>query len=165
MKLHCSNELKKTYPAEFRSWSLMWNRCENENNPDWPAYGGRGIVVEDETWSEFSAFLEAVKERPEPKSAYCLARIDKTKGYFLSNVRWRDRKQTCENYNHYQRRQTHCKRGHEFSLENRVRAGSRQCAKCARLMRRSRREKAKRNTKDFDKCTNLPNPIASQPLK
>jgi hypothetical protein len=142
-RLHCTKELQKLYPAEFYSWSLMWNRCANDKNPDWPAYGGRGISVEDDTWRDFTAFLEAVGERPVPKSAFCLARIDKTKGYFLKNVHWADRKETVENFNHYQRRQTHCQRGHLLGPGNQVRPESRSCLMCAKLTRRWRLQKKK----------------------
>jgi hypothetical protein len=147
--LHCPNDLKKQYPAEFRSWSLMWNRCQNENNPDYPFYGGSGISVEDESWSDFAVWLQAVGERPEPKSAFCLARIDKTKGYCLSNVRWSDRKQTCENYRHWNRARTHCRRNHLLGPGNLVREGSRACLKCAKLTRRRYIEAKKKARKEI----------------
>lgn len=41
----------------YKIWAGIHQRCENENNPKYPIYGGRGIKVCDD-WKEFTPFME-----------------------------------------------------------------------------------------------------------
>lgn len=61
------------------------SRCENPNDPKFPIYGGRGIVMCREWSSDFSAFLRDMGECPPGMS---IDRIDPNKGYNQDNCRW-----------------------------------------------------------------------------
>lgn len=70
--------------SEYKIWQGMRQRCENENDKDFPNYGGRGIRVCDR-WGSFENFLADMGPRPAGMS------IDRKKvdgNYSPSNCRW-----------------------------------------------------------------------------
>ncbi len=81
----------------YMIWSSMRQRCSNANLPEYPYYGGRGIVV-CERWQRpngFPNFLADVGERPpDPpgwngkRPYYSIDRIDNDGNYEPANVRW-----------------------------------------------------------------------------
>lgn len=78
----------------FKSWESMLQRCYNENAPDYPRYGGRGIRVCPQWKASFITFFEEMGERPEETS---LDRIDNAKGYSAQNCRWATRSEQQRN--------------------------------------------------------------------
>lgn len=47
----------------YKSWDSMIQRCTNENSPDYPRYGGKGITV-CERWRSFENFYADMGDRP-----------------------------------------------------------------------------------------------------
>lgn len=72
------------YPATYRVWCNMKQRCMNTDNPAYSDYGGRGITV-CERWMNFENFLEDMGERPK---GLTLDRRDNNAGYCRENCRW-----------------------------------------------------------------------------
>lgn len=71
---------------EYRTWSMMIQRCTNPNRNGWKDYGGRGITVCERWRNSFKAFLEDMGPRPDGKT---LDRWpDKNGNYEKSNCRW-----------------------------------------------------------------------------
>lgn len=66
------------------AWKQMIQRCENQKDPAYHNYGGRGITVCDE-WHDFSQFLADMGMRPK---GFQLDRTDNEKGYSKGNCRW-----------------------------------------------------------------------------
>lgn len=71
---------------EYKVWQQMKDRSFNQNNADYSAYGGRGIVICDEWRDDFQAFYDHTGPRPAP--GLSVDRIDNGKGYEPGNVRW-----------------------------------------------------------------------------
>lgn len=78
------------------TWQNILLRCENEANPDFPAYGGRGIRLHG-PWHDFAVFVEELEAEigPRPDAFYAsgwprhtLDRLDNDKGYEPGNLRW-----------------------------------------------------------------------------
>lgn len=72
--------------TEWNTWMNMIQRCENENNPQFKDYGGRGIRVCTKWRKSYVAFLKDVGRRPSRR--HTLNRKDNDKGYFPNNVNW-----------------------------------------------------------------------------
>lgn len=49
---------------EYLAWRDMNRRCGSPSHPDFPGYGGRGILVCDAWKNSFSAFLQSMGPRP-----------------------------------------------------------------------------------------------------
>ncbi len=75
-----------TNTPEHWTWSAIKRRCYNENSPDYPDYGGRGIVMCEEWKNDFTAFLRDMGPRPSPE--HSIDRKDNDKGYDKENCRW-----------------------------------------------------------------------------
>lgn len=71
---------------EYAPWQSMLTRCLNPNAADYPAYGGRGILV-CHRWRKFAHFRADMGPRPSP--AHSLDRYPNQDGnYEPGNVRW-----------------------------------------------------------------------------
>lgn len=79
--------------ATHKAWTNMKQRCGNQNHPQFPLYGGRGIKV-CKKWMDFESFLSDMGERPDGLS---LERIDNNRGYGPNNCKWASRSEQLSN--------------------------------------------------------------------
>jgi len=83
-----------TATSTYLSWKSMIGRCTNPNNPDYPAYGGRGIKV-CERWLDFVNFHADMGWRPDGKT---LDRYPDNDGnYEPGNCKWSTPKEQANN--------------------------------------------------------------------
>jgi hypothetical protein len=75
--------------ATYISWQNMHARCKYPSVPSYKNYGARGIKV-CARWSDFSAFLADMGERP---SGHSIDRLDSDADYSPENCRWATPKQ------------------------------------------------------------------------
>lgn len=78
--------LSKT--PEYKVWAAMIQRCENEKNPSFENYGGRGITVSNE-WHSFETFIADMGRRPD--STLTVERKNNDLGYSKENCVWATR--------------------------------------------------------------------------
>ena len=46
-----------------KRWYMMIDRCQNQDHPRYPQYGGSGVIVSDE-WKDKETFIKDVKDLP-----------------------------------------------------------------------------------------------------
>lgn len=78
----------------YRSWRTMRDRCYNEDNNRFYAYGARGIKVCDRWRDSFENFFADMGERPEGMS---LDRINVDADYSAENCRWASKTEQARN--------------------------------------------------------------------
>jgi hypothetical protein len=81
--------------AEYRTWQAMKRRCDNERQPGWKNYGGRGIVVCERWNNSFDDFLADMGRKPTPQ--HSIERVDNNAGYFPDNCIWATRSEQNSN--------------------------------------------------------------------
>lgn len=75
-----------TKTRTWKTWSMMIQRCHNQNAPDYPRYGARGVTVCLRWRLSFEDFLADMGERPDGKT---LDRFPMQDGnYEPGNCRW-----------------------------------------------------------------------------
>ncbi|AXK21501.1 hypothetical protein [Bacillus sp. COPE52] len=86
----------------YNIWKGATKRCNNEKDPNFKHYGGRGITISEE-WSNFEQFKEDMYES---YLKHCelhgdkntsLERVDVDKGYSVNNCIWATFKQQANN--------------------------------------------------------------------
>lgn len=71
---------------EHNIWKTIKQRTLNENNVDYPAYGGRGIKLCDRWKNSFESFIEDMGKRPSP--SHSIDRLNGDGDYEPNNCRW-----------------------------------------------------------------------------
>lgn len=101
-----------TQTAIYKIWVQINYRCTNQNCPEYPSYGGRGIFCCPQWRDSFESFYAHVNQLPHfGEKGYSLDRIDNDGGYEPSNVRWATWKNQGRN-----RRTNHLVTYHEETL-------------------------------------------------
>ena len=84
-----------TNTPEYYTWAAIKRRCYGTYSPDYPDYGGRGIVMCDEWKNDFTVFLRDMG--PRPSSSHSIDRKNNDKGYDKENCRWATRSEQQRN--------------------------------------------------------------------
>lgn len=87
---------KRVASPEYRSWSMMKNRCTNRNAKEFPRYSRLGF---DPRWETFQNFLADMGRRPSIK--HTLERKKNHIGYNKSNCEWATREVQSRNRPQY----------------------------------------------------------------
>lgn len=80
---------------EYQTWHRMKQRCYNEDNQDYKAYGGRGIAICDRWLNSFDDFFSDMGRRPD--NCNSIDRINNDGDYDPSNCRWSNDYQQSRN--------------------------------------------------------------------
>lgn len=83
----CTHGLAHEKP--YNIWATIKQRCCNENNQDYPDYGGRGIKLCEEWESDFQLFYSYISKLPHyGEKGYSLDRVNNDGNYEPGNLRW-----------------------------------------------------------------------------
>ena len=82
----------KEHPL-YVTWCDMRQRCNDENDPHYRYYGGRGITYCN-AWTDFHTFVSDMGERPD---GYSLDRIDVNGNYCPENCQWATKSEQTKN--------------------------------------------------------------------
>lgn len=74
----------------YNTWVGMKQRCYNKNNPSYPDYGQRGIIVCDEWINSFETFILDMGKKPSIN--HSIERVNNNLGYSKNNCIWATRK-------------------------------------------------------------------------
>jgi hypothetical protein len=96
--MHLIGERSKTHgmcnSREYRAWSHAKSRCYLKNNPRYPNYGGRGIIVCERWKNSFAEFLKDMGPCP---IGYTLERMFVNENYEPGNCYWATREAQANN--------------------------------------------------------------------
>ena len=81
-------EGQTTHPL-YNTYYGMKGRCLQENDKDYPRYGGRGITICDR-WLGVDGFFNFIEDMDERPKGYTLDRKDTNSDYTPNNCRWAD---------------------------------------------------------------------------
>ena len=76
------------YKKLYKVYRAMKTRCNNVNSPDYPHYGGRGIIIE-ESFDTFDKFFKwSINNEFILNTKLAIDRKDNDKNYSVDNCRW-----------------------------------------------------------------------------
>lgn len=107
----CYNNLKNTNSCgclayhgltntiEYRIWHRIKDVCYNKNSKDYKNYGGRGIRIFKEWYSDFIAFYNWIQQNlgSKPSFNHSLERKDNNGHYVPSNLKWATKSEQNKN--------------------------------------------------------------------
>lgn len=80
---------REAHKRAYNSWKNMRDRCLYRTSLNYVTCGAKGIRI-CKRWHDFKSFLEDMGDPPE---GHILARVDESKDYEPSNVRWMTHKE------------------------------------------------------------------------